>query len=69
MAKKKSLKFFSIFAGCLMALSKILPAATPVVYAEENKPVLSVNVKGDGEISIASNTDTYTVTQASPMHA
>ena len=69
MAKKKSLKFFSIFAGCLMALSQILPAATPVVYAEENKPVLSVNVKGDGEISIASNTDTYTVTQASPMHA
>lgn len=69
MAKKKSLKFFSIFAGCLMALSQILPAATPVVYAEESKPVLSVNVKGDGEISIASNTDTYTVTQASPMHA
>lgn len=69
MAKKKSLKFFSIFAGCLMALSQILPAATPVVYAEENKPVLSVNVKGDGEISIASNTDTYTVTQASPMRA
>lgn len=69
MAKKKSLKFFSIFAGCLMALSQILPTATPVVYAEENKPVLSVNVKGDGEISITSNTDTYTVTQASPMQA
>ena len=69
MAKKKSLKFFSIFAGCLMALSQILPTATPVVYAEENKPVLSVNVKGDGEISITSNTDTYTVTQTSPMQA
>ena len=34
MAKKKSLKFFSIFAGCLMVLSQILPATTPVAYAE-----------------------------------